>query len=759
MAGLTRKSFLAASALAAMGLAACGAAEPSEQASSSSADASPAQDAHSTSVSAGQSLYGFINQEFFQSFDSGVEGAQVDPAFGELVCSDADLAYYRSWLNDASDKIQQQKAELAKALAAGKLTKTTDGVATRLTNMYDALAHAADDRVADEATFVAWVLKISHASTPDELMQAARDVCAQTGINVIMSLSCAHSVEGAEVLPKVSPALPSEGAAIAYDPESAKEFANAYKMALTEFAAGLGVQVTDKDVDEAYNMQTRVSTNDKLFNEIVDLRKKRASLGGDYTASKFEEDKKRLEELRAKGEGDKPEGMVEQVFEAMKKLGVANDQTVTVSELAAASGIPVAKMLEDAGIATDRVIVESQDYSTFKSTKLSKENLAAFKVNAVLLLAERLAFVPAAQQGAWDAMRRAVVCAKWGAIDAPQDVDVNEGAEDVAQRVFALMPQDAGLLWADAYYDATLSERVTELVGLVHDAWRVRLQGNVWLGNDELNIMLSKLGKLVPIVGKPSDSNCVFVQVKARSDGGTALNGAVAVCKAELERCRRMVKEEGYASRAFDQRMAGLSAPLAADSLAAAANNVSLSLLVPAGLIVALVGDDAEGRMLPLVGMAIAREISRLFDAVGSCCDDSGTIRDWWSEDVRAEYAQKEERFKSHYDSFEAIAGVTQDFGANVAEAMADFAGARIIADILVDDLEARQAFLEAYAKNNWGVVSKAGLSEFFATDTHPYWSVRTNALFSNFDFVYDLFQMAEDDAMYTPYEERLRLW
>ena len=759
MAGLTRKSFLAASALAAMGLVACGTAEPMEQTSASSADAASAQASQPEPVAPGQSLYGFLNQEFFATFDSGVDGARVDPVFGELVCPDADLVFNRSWVSVASEKVEQQKAELAKALVAGKLTQTPDGAAKRLSNMYDLLAHAADDRVADEATFVAWALKISHASTPDELFAAVSDVFLQTGVNVLVDVSCARNKENGEVLPKVSPALPSAGVAIAYDPDLAKEFANAYKMALTEFATGLGIKVTDEDVSEAYSMQTHASASEQLYRELVDLREKRASMGGDYTSSKCEEDKQRLKELHAKDAAAKPEDVSEDAFEAMKKLGVANDQVVSLSEFVAATNIPVIKMLEDAGMATDRLIVESQDYSVFKDAKITKENLAAYKVNAVLLLAERLDFVPSAQQGSWDAMRRAVVCAKWGAIDAPQDYDANKDAEGLAQDVFALMPQDAGLLWADAYYDDSLSERVEELVGLVRDAWRVRLQGNVWLGNDELNVMLAKLDKLVAVVGKPSKDNCVFAEVKARADGGTAINGTVAVRKAEMERCKRMVKEEGYANKAFDQRVVGMDAPIAADALAPAVNNASVALIVPAASIVALVGDDAEGRMLPMVGMAIAREIGKLFDALGSYCDDNGAVRDWWSEAVRSEYAQKEERFKSHYGSFEAIAGATQDFGADVVEPMADFAGARIILDILVDDLEARQAFLETYAKSSWGVVSKAGLNEFFEKDSHPYWSVRTNALFSNFDFVYDLYEMAEEDAMFTPYEERLRLW
>ena len=60
----------------------------------------------SRQVTPAESFYGYVNQEFFAEFDSGIEGARVDPLYGELITDDPELEFKFDKMDERTRLVQ-----------------------------------------------------------------------------------------------------------------------------------------------------------------------------------------------------------------------------------------------------------------------------------------------------------------------------------------------------------------------------------------------------------------------------------------------------------------------------------------------------------------------------------------------------------------------------------------------------------------------------------------------------------------------------
>ena len=714
----------------------------------------------SRQVTPAESFYGYVNQEFFAEFDSGIEGARVDSLYGELITDDPELEFKFDKMDERTRLVQVDQADAAVAeIFEGEGPYQQGTAAQRVYDLFDSLEHAEEDRAADEALFMTWVEMIARAEDPDQFFDAVKELYRETGVNVLYEITAAQDKTNTTFV-KARMAAPLDGARVVLDPEVADKYLPLYRAAMAEAVSSLGIEASQTDIDEACRLQAEFNLGYSLLVKLEDTRSERMGIPEEnYTRDDWKADEQRLELLYPDADYTAPEELNEMDAAVYLNLIYAS-QMYNVPRQREALDPVLCSMLDDAGFVYDQVIITEDDLAAM--TAVSDENLTAFKVNAILRLAEQLPFVPSAAAEPMRRMKRAADCAFWGNDAAPE---TEEDLSDEALRadVLALLPQDKGLIWAEKYYDPALDERVADLTDRIKAAYAARIEKNEWLGVSEKEMMIAKLNNMVTIIGVPTEENCVFPVITSRAEGGSLLVNRTALKRAELQKTLRMVNEPGYDRRAYDQPVSYTSWFFNAALFEAVDNTAMNTIIIPAGIIAYAADPEDEFAFEATLGTIVAHEIGHAFDAGGSMHNEKGAFENWWTEEARAEFHRLEKIFDAQYSRFPMVEGMYHRFNGNMQENMADFAGMCAVLDLAGDDPDALRGILEAYASEVFVAIStRPALEEYtheLTADNHAYKSIRVNALVSSLDCFYELYDVKEGDPMYTAPEARPHLW
>ena len=707
-----------------------------------------------------ESFYGYVNREFFAEFDSGIEGAQIDPLYGELITDDPELEFQFDKLEDKTKLAEAVQADAAVAeIFEGEGTYQQGTAAQRVYDLYDSLKHAADDREADEALFMSRVEVIARAADPAQFIDAVKATYRETGINVLYDITAAQDRTNTTFV-KARMTAPLDGARVALDPEMEDKYMPLYRAAMADAVSSLGFEASRSDIEEACRLQASFNLGYSLLEELEEARRERTEIPEEnYTRDDYKADQQRLELLYPDADYTAPEELNETDAAIYLNLIYAG-QMYNIPRPREELDPVLCSILDDAGFVYDQVIVAEEDLAAM--TAVTDENLNAFKVNAILRLAEQLPFVPSAAAEPMQRMKRAADCAFWGSDTAPE---TEEDLSDEALRaiVLTLLPQDKGLIWAEKYYDPALTKRVAVLTDRIKAAYTARIEKNEWLGQGEKDMMTAKLNNMVVIIGIPTEENCVFPVITSRAEGGSLLVNRTALKRAELQKTLRMVNEAGYDRRAYDQLISYTPEFFNAALFEAVDNTAMNTIIIPAGIIANAADPEDESAFEATLGTIVAHEIGHAFDAGGSLHNEKGAFVNWWSDASRAEFHRLEKIFDEQYSRFPMVAGMYQHFAGNMQENMADYAGMCAVLDMAGDDPDTLRSILEAYASELFVAVStRASLEEYtneFTADNHAYKSIRVNALVSSLDCFYELYDVKEGDPMYTAPEARPHLW
>ena len=244
--------------------------------------------------------YGYYNQEYFMTFDSGIDGAYMEPVFGELITPEADTSYQYSPIQQAQMQILQDTNDLTEQAFAGEGEAETGTPAQRLYDLYDSLMNIENDAETEDADFLSLVSPLINAQDAEAFREAADELYLSTGIHVLYQITAAQEGSGMNrMLPMVSPAAISYGERIAFDPVSEERYASAYQTAMGEYAEAFGFTLSDTELEEAYRIQAAVRNNsdETLLSEFRNRRYERTTLEeGSYSEEALREDMTRLSE-------------------------------------------------------------------------------------------------------------------------------------------------------------------------------------------------------------------------------------------------------------------------------------------------------------------------------------------------------------------------------------------------------------------------------------------------------------------------------
>jgi len=181
-------------------------------------------------------------------------------------------------------------------------------------------------------------------------------------------------------------------------------------------------------------------------------------------------------------------------------------------------------------------------------------------------------------------------------------------------------------------------------------------------------------------------------------------------------------------------------------------------------------GDDACN--YGAIGAVIGHEIGHGFDDQGSTCDGEGRLRDWWTEDDSAAFAERTKALIAQYDALAPAQLPDEHVNGEltIGENIGDLGGLSIAYEAWqlslagatpepVDGIPAEQRFFLSWARAWQTKRRDEALRQQISTDPHSPEEFRCNQVIRNVPAFYDAFGVEPSDAAWLDPSERVKIW
>ena len=706
-------------------------------------------------ITPGESFYGYVNNKAFRNAELTSVNT-VDAKHGAIISStDA-----WSTFGDIANQISDDEDEILEKLMNDELTYEQGSAEQRVHDMLLCI-HESTDLTDDDKTLLTDLRnRIINAKSVSELIEESNEICSDTGINPLFDTTGAVDEESNMLYPSISIAETGSGAMIAYKKSIKKNLSGTYKKLIKNYMKACGVDVTDKDIENAVSIQEtagRYANYMQIFAKGILLRQ---MLDPTYTE---EDAEKALEELLKEHPEIDPETLQEK--ETTQKIYDAEEIDKAVK------GIKPSEILSDAGFKTegDKIIFPYDTVMKEADKIFTESNLQALKINALINLGTSLGAYMNDQErktlekfgvlsyviimdGEWDGEETAnEETAEQIAEDMGIEMDDSILSEKNLVILNNSLPDDIGLIYCDYYYDDEISEDIADMVEDFWNAYEKRLGSCEWLSEETRENAIKKITNMVAVIGYPD--NYDFPTIVPPLEGGTYFNNQVRINRHKMDTVIKACSDKEFVREIMF---------MTPDTLNACYIATTNSMNIFAGILNKPLYDKDASRAenLGAIGAIIGHEIGHAFDKNGSQYDEVGRMRNWWTDEDAATFQELQQKFVEYYSKFEVIDDVVQDSELTIGENMADFAGMQCVMDIIGDDKEAQKEALESYAS----VWARLGTEKYvtnsaFMNDEHSAANVRVDAIVASLDQFYELYDVKEGDAMYVAPEDRLKLW
>lgn len=699
----------------------------------------------------GDSFYGYANNKVFRNYSTS-DKATIDPIHGAVIQAPNN---WSAVTDRYKDVIANTSTELLK-LVKGEIPFEDGTPEQRFYDMYYCYANRDEDADKDKEMFLGYRDRLMNAETPEDFVKEANAIYKETGVNVLYKVDVKTDVEDHIVYPYVALTAPKYASFIMYDNKNA-ETEKKYEEEFANYAKLFDGKFKDKDIKDAINLQKKILVNADYYEDYYNMRQLVYTLGGKDVDLKAE-----MQEIVDQHPvlKERRENEDENIAEA-----IAGEIKLTPEEANNLNDIKIATLFEEAGFETpDYIVLDKGDDEIYKSVKLTKSNLNAFKLNAVFKLSQDLNYTPIEEERKYlDIFKSLENAAKmsmdYHAVlgspgdDSGEDMDMTE-EELMDRNISALTPvmkNDIGMIFARREFTDEELEKAGELFTELTDAYADIFEANEWMDDATKAGALMKIANMIAVFGYPD--NYGFAKITSRENGGTYVKNLIAIKLDEKD-----INKQCFTDPEFYRTKMWSSADELNAYYIPNFNTINVFAGIMGGAMYDKNGSDAHN--LGSLGIIVGHEIGHAFDAHGSKYNERGEYKNWWTDESNAYYEGLKKNFVEYYKRFDVGGGVVQDSELTIGENMADFAGMSAVMHILKDDKEAQKEALMAFA-NMWARIGDVSsiTSVQVLSDVHSSDNVRVDAVVASLPEFYELFDVKEGDKMYIPPEERLKLW
>ena len=170
------------------------------------------------------------------------------------------------------------------------------------------------------------------------------------------------------------------------------------------------------------------------------------------------------------------------------------------------------------------------------------------------------------------------------------------------------------------------------------------------------------------------------------------------------------------------------------------------------------------------IGVVIGHEMTHGFDDQGRQYDDSGNMKDWWTETDAKGFEERADMYADFFSNIKVLPDLNANGRFTLGENLADHGGLQVSYQAFknatakkhlktIDGFTPDQRFFLAYA-GVWGQnITELEIRNRTKRDPHALGEWRVNGALPHIDAWYDAFGVKEGDKLFIPKSQRLSLW
>ena len=330
------------------------------------------------------------------------------------------------------------------------------------------------------------------------------------------------------------------------------------------------------------------------------------------------------------------------------------------------------------------------------------------------------------------------------------------------QLVGSALGHAVGQIYVQRHFPPQSKEMMDSLVQDLITAFRGRLEQLDWMDDETRAEALTKLSTFEPRIGYP--------EIWDEYDG-------LSISAGDYFGNRLRMAEWGWAEQLED-----LAEPVdprewswPPQIVNASYNPLQNQITFPAGILQAPFFDPNADPAINFgaIGGVIGHEIGHGFDDQGRRYDADGKLRDWWTAETNTRFEERSSRLGQQYDAFCPIDDLCVNGRLSMGENIGDLGGLqmaytawRAYVDAhyngeapVIGGFTGDQRFFLAWAQVWRNKYTADALRAQLVNGPHSPPQYRINGVVRNLDAWYEAFGVTEDDPLYLPPEQRVRIW
>jgi putative endopeptidase len=318
-----------------------------------------------------------------------------------------------------------------------------------------------------------------------------------------------------------------------------------------------------------------------------------------------------------------------------------------------------------------------------------------------------------------------------------------------------------GKLYVDEKFPPEAKAKAELMISNVIEAYKERIDNLDWMSEDTQQKAIEKLNKFTVKIGYPDKwKDYSDMAVKP---GNSYYENMIAVSEWQLKDNLSRINEP------VDRTEWGMS-PQTVNAYFQPFNN---EIVFPAAILQPPFYDYKADEAVNYggIGAVIGHEISHAFDDSGSRFDGDGNLVNWWTEQDLEEFTKRGDKLAEQYSKIEMLDSVFINGKFTLGENIGDLGGLLGAYDGLqrfykengrpglIDGFTPEQRFFMSWATVWRTKQTDQYTREQVKTDPHSPGRIRATQPLLNIDAFYEAFDITQDNDMWLPPEERVRIW
>ena len=323
-----------------------------------------------------------------------------------------------------------------------------------------------------------------------------------------------------------------------------------------------------------------------------------------------------------------------------------------------------------------------------------------------------------------------------------------------ADSVAETLKWPVGRLYAETYLKQEDKDRIRGLVERMIETYRGVINEAGFLSDETKAKALEKLDVMGVEVLYPDSwekYECPELNFRSKEEGGTLWEALSAIRAYDLA---KSVKD--YSGPVDTAKW---DYPPSVVNCAYYGNNNTVYILGAFTQGAVYNSEMSDEEMMGKLGWVVGHEISHAFDSKGSQFDKDGNMNNWWTDEDKEAFLERNKKMVAYYDKMHPWEG--QDFHGSImtGEACADMGGMKVLLRIAsgIEGFD-YDALFRALAVT-W--LEKGTLQNAYhqINDVHPMGYLRVNCTLQQFDEFIDFYGIKKGDGMYLAPEDRVVIW